>query len=178
MRRPAPCRTSDQPPPMLRPRLRHSRCTCRCVVDEFNRRRSLAAVRAFQATDNIRQGHLPSVRRGEVTKRQRSPGTALTSDAEPQMGEFGEAGRPWRLSRERWLGCRQWGRLLDNLAQPSGFGALAIASYELGWLIAPAANRSRAIVANVAASNSPSSRAATKTACATSFRVRLLPSKI
>jgi hypothetical protein len=98
---------SDQPQPMLRHRFWHSCGVCRRVVDDLDRSRPLAAIRAFQAADNVGQGHLPPVRRGEVTERQRSAGVALASDAEPQMRELGKTGRPGQLDRKRRLDRRQ-----------------------------------------------------------------------
>ena len=47
------------------------------------------------------------MRRGEVAKRQRTSSVTLASDTEPQMGEFGQAGRPWGLARERRRRRRQ-----------------------------------------------------------------------
>jgi hypothetical protein len=73
------------------------------------------------------------MRRGEVANRQCAAGAALAPDAEPQMGELGETGRPWRLSGE-WRGhMRQRRRLLRDPAQVGGFGALSIGKHAGAW---------------------------------------------
>jgi hypothetical protein len=84
---------------------------------------------ALQTTDNTGEARLPSVRRGEVTKRQRTASAALASDAEPQMGEVGEAGRPWHRAGERRRRRRQRRRPLGDIAHLRGFGALTFGKH-------------------------------------------------
>jgi hypothetical protein len=107
MRRTKPCRTSDQPQATLRPRFRHARRVCRRILDQFDRRRSLSALRALQAFDNGYQGRFPAMHRGEVaagrggSAEQISPWTEQTIPDQPFCKVLGVIvlGRRRRLSK-------------------------------------------------------------------------------
>jgi hypothetical protein len=49
------------------------------------------------------------------------------------MREIGEPSRPWRINRKWRLHCRQRRRLLNDLTQLGGFGALAIGKHAVWW---------------------------------------------